>query len=65
MSLSHSGANHPSEQAAKTAAVLWTPYRYFIPIVAVGTATGITYLLDLIAPEGQNQVFVLCRGHCQ
>ncbi|HYI26632.1 MAG TPA: ATP-binding protein [Bradyrhizobium sp.] len=55
MSLSHSGANHPSEQAAKTAAVLWTPYRYFIPIVAVGTATGITYLLDLIAPEGQNQ----------
>jgi C4-dicarboxylate-specific signal transduction histidine kinase len=54
MSLSHLRADHPPDHGMKTAVVLWTPYRYFIPIVAVATATGITCLLDVIAPESPN-----------
>jgi C4-dicarboxylate-specific signal transduction histidine kinase len=54
MSLSHLRADHPPDHGMKTAVVLWTPYRYSIPIVAVATATGITGLLDVIGPESPN-----------
>jgi C4-dicarboxylate-specific signal transduction histidine kinase len=54
MSLSHLRADLPRDHGMKTAVVLWTSYRYFIPIVAVATATGITCLLDVIGPESPN-----------
>lgn len=54
MSLSHLEADHLREHGIKTAVILWTPYRYAIPIVAVAMATGITSALDAIASESPN-----------
>jgi C4-dicarboxylate-specific signal transduction histidine kinase len=51
MSLSHLRADHPSEHGMKTVAVLWTPYRYLIPIVTVAAATAFTFLLEFGSPE--------------
>ncbi len=56
-SLSHLSADHPAESGMKSAVALWTPYRYFIPIVTVAIATGITCLLDAVAPESPNLFF--------